>query len=522
MAVSSPASVVRATTSAVSSIVRTSSTAVVRTSAVVARHARGGDSFAITAQGRRARHVVPRATPSGSGIIDRNLTVVTASSYQYTYSPFALGQGRYVIYATVHGDKTKRLGTSAVFSVLNGANASCVTGAGTGSSDAENASSSSVSGGTVAGIVVGAIAGTLLLAFLAFWFWRKKQKKSLWLSQSSRRMFDGESAGWKGGAMGFLGRRGGSKRMSQRSFATGGFNEHSHSGHSTELDSAASSAWRSPMGFGGHPIRPSDPGYVGGYGGELKDEEEEKHDFGTYRSQRDGQTIELTQLQTQQADAFGRGDVGLNIPVLAKQPDERHRLSLGYRPSNGGTDLGDTTDTSSPSTAASPHKSWDGQRSPLEIESEHGQYPDDYTISSRASRQNSLGGGTSLQRNASTASTTLGMGAGIGRSISQKRRSSGLPGGTKRKPVPMMDQAGSPSALDTYSPTELGTPLENGQETLADTRPGTPLDKIHRQDSQTSLGASSTSGTIRPGPGNADRSRRSSFLLMPDRPLDQD
>ena len=276
------------------------------------------------------------------------------------------------------------------------------------------------------------------------------------------------------------------------------------------------------MGFGGHPMRPSDPGYVGGYGGEPKDEEEEKHDFGTYGSQRDGQTIELTQLQTQQQGTLGRGGVGLNIPVLPKQPDERHRLSLGYRPSDADNDLGDTTNTSSPSTAASPHKSWDGQRSPLEMDGEHRYYPDDYTISSQASRKNSLGGSTSLQRNASTASTTLGMGAGIGRSISQKRRSSGLPGSAKRKPVPVMDQAGSPSALETNSPIELGTPLENGQETLADTRPGTPPDKIHRQDSQGSLGASSTSGTIRPGLGNADRSRRSSFLLMPDQPLEQD
>jgi hypothetical protein len=247
-------------------------------------------------------------------------------------------------------------------------------------------------------------------------------------------MFDGgESAGWKGGLGGLLGRRrrGGSSARGLSDRDRGTF------GHSTVPGSATSSTWRSTAG-------------------ESKGEHEQKANFDA------GRSIELIGMSP---------GVSPDVPVLNKRPDDRDTGAGLYH----GDDLGDTTGSS---TSASP----DAHRSAV------------------------VGG---LQRNSSTAST----GAGISRSVSQKRQSGGLPNSLKRKPVPAMAQGSSRGITSD----ENASGEDGAQEVLTDGRR-----YPHRQASQTSLTASSSSGTIRPGLQSEDRSRRSSFLLIPDRPLEQD
>jgi hypothetical protein len=476
----------------------------------------------------------PRAIPSGSKIINKNITLVTASSNAYNYPQIVLPLGRYVIYATEHGNGDEVLGTSAPFTVLNGANPTCLNSTDIepdpAGADGGGGSSSGASGGTIAGVVIGAIVGTLILAFVAFWFWRKRQRKSLWLSQSSRRMFDGRDreAGWKGIFSSALGGR--SKRDSQRSSARGFNNEQEISGPMGVITPASttSSNWRSPTEVAGQ-TRPSDEVEGKGSG------DEEKYGMGVFNptsaAQRgDDRGIELTRLQPGAPLDTG---VGLNIPVLNKgqNQDVPRRLSRAGLPppssyDNSGSTAGSST---SPSSTTSPSQSWNAHSYPFdperdERERDRAYHPDDYTLSTPSSGRHPAV--TGLQRNASVASTTLGSGAGIGRSLSNKRHSTGLASSMKRKPVPTMSDGsptmeGRPPRLDDFGRGE-GTEEMLSEQKAGKSHGGPQHDGMSRQSSAGSLAVSTSEATIRPGQGRENNSRRSSFLLMPDKPLDQE
>jgi hypothetical protein len=417
--------------------------------------------------------------------------------------------GRYVIYATEHGNGDEVLGTSAPFTVLNGANPTCLNSTDIepdpAGADGGGGSSSGASGGTIAGVVIGAIVGTLILAFVAFWFWRKRQRKSLWLSQSSRRMFDGRDreAGWKGIFSSALGGR--SKRDSQRSSARGFNNEQEISGPMGVITPASttSSNWRSPTEVAGQ-TRPSDEVEGKGSG------DEEKYGMGVYNT-----------------------GVGLNIPVLTKgqNQDTPKRLSrAGLPPPSSYENPGSATGSStSPSSTTSPSQSWNAHSYPFdperdERERDRAHHPDDYTLSTPSSGRHPAV--TGLQRNASVASTTLGSGAGIGRSLSNKRHSTGLASSMKRKPVPTMGDGsptmeGRPPRLDDFGRGESTEEMLSEQK-AGKSQGGPQHGRMSRQSSVGSLAVSTSEGTIRPGQGRENNSRRSSFLLMPDKPLDQE
>lgn len=311
---------------------------------------------------------------------------------------------------------------------------------------------------------------------------------------------------------GLGGRRGDNRRDSQRSSARGFEADISGPMVNSTPTSMGSSAWSPIEGSTGHQTRPSNST---SYGHESKEEEEK--DMGVHVSQRDrGQSIEMGRLQL--APPLEHG-VGLNIPVLNKDQGDPRRLS---RSGFGPIAQGYSSRPTSPQ-ATSPAKSWNAYSSPYDPERDIGPYhPDDITLSTPSSQRHPSGVG--LQRNASAASTTLGTGAGIGRSLSNKRHSSGLASSMKRKPVPVM--VGSPSVTEGQPP-RLDDTGESSEEMLTERRarkePSSSHEQMSRQSSTGSLAVSSSEGTIRPGrQGAENNSRRSSYLLMPDRPLDQE
>lgn len=452
--------------------------------------------------------------------------------------------------------------------------------------NADEAKEGGSNAGTIAGAVVGAIVGVVLIGAFIFWLCRRKRRQDAWMSDSSKKMFTdkdashgGSGATWNAVAGVVPGLAGGRKRDSRRASHQRGL-----SGDRLEPISAVSSNYRSQYSPGvNQPMMTTDDRFDGALGriDGYESKEGLEKDEGIEMNRFDPRSTTGAGVVGLGLPVLEKDHAPLSRSV-ENSANDNHR----FAPPSAYAEVQNVSPSSvAPSTQHSHNRSWDHSGFPMMTERHQPEYFDDSVVpsshlqatatSTRPTRNSNTAPSLydGLQRNPSSASTTWGGISGammLDRSASQKRNSSGqLISNVKRKPVPQMNDQDRAS-LDSGSTTCLpylnddsgvtsetsgplgsgGGPESNVQEVLTDDRHHSsashgPLGgQVQRNPSQASSNASSSHlamtdpahHTPRQGashattaPGAQQQQQQSTrpvstgnFLLIPDRPLDQD